>query len=57
VGGAVRLTRIPDKKSIFLKQISFQNTLKLKIYYAKGTLRIEVVFGKNIFIIVFSAFI
>jgi hypothetical protein len=55
--GAVRLTRIADKKSNFLKQIYFQKILKLKIYYAKWTLRIEVVNGKKIFIIVFSEFI
>jgi hypothetical protein len=42
-------TRIPDKKSIFFKQIYFQKILKLKIYYAKWTLQIEVVNG-NFFI-------
>jgi hypothetical protein len=56
--GAVRLTRIADKKSIFFKQIFFQKFQKLKIYYAKWTLRIEVVYGKKkVFIIVFSEFI
>jgi hypothetical protein len=37
------------KKSIFLSKIKkFQIVLKLKIYYAKWTLRIEVVIGKKI---------
>jgi hypothetical protein len=55
--GAVRLTRIADKKRIFFKQFFFQKILKLNIYYAKWTLRIEVVNGNFLFIIVFSEFI
>jgi hypothetical protein len=46
---AVSLTRIADKKSNFLSKIFFfQKVLKFKIYYAKWTLRIEVVNGKKI---------
>jgi hypothetical protein len=44
------------KKKIIKKKI-FLTFLKLKIYYAKWTLRIEVVNGKNLFIIVISEFI
>jgi hypothetical protein len=39
------------------EQIYFQKILKLKIYYAKWTLRIEVVNGKKIFIIEISELI
>jgi hypothetical protein len=40
-----------------LKKNISQKIPKLKMYYAKRTLRIEVVNGKNIFVIVFSEFI
>jgi hypothetical protein len=49
--GAVRLTRIADKKSKKnLNKFFFQKILNLKSYYVKWTLRIEVVNGKKIFI-------
>jgi hypothetical protein len=50
--GAVRLklgSRRRQKIEFFFKQIFFQKILKLKIYNAKWTLRIEVVNG-NFFI-------
>jgi hypothetical protein len=46
-----------EKIEFFIKNKKFQKVLKLKIYYAKWTLRIEVVNGKKIFIIVISEFI
>jgi hypothetical protein len=49
--GAVRLTRIADK--FFFKQFFFQKILKLKIYYAKWALRIEVVYGKKIYLLLY----
>jgi hypothetical protein len=48
----------PDTKSIFFKQFSFQKIPKSKIYYAKWTLRIEVVNGKkNICYCIFSVYL
>jgi hypothetical protein len=36
-----------EKIKFFIKNKKFQKVLKLKIYYAKWTLRIEVVNGKK----------
>jgi hypothetical protein len=46
-----------EKIKFFIKNNFFLKVLKFKIYYAKWTLRIEVVNGKKIFIIVISEFI
>jgi hypothetical protein len=35
------------KTNFFIKNKKFQKIIKIKIYYAKWTLRIEVVYGKN----------
>jgi hypothetical protein len=46
--GSNKKIRIPDKKiDFFFKQLFSQKILKLKNYYAKWTLRIEVVNGKK----------
>jgi hypothetical protein len=36
-----------EKIEFFIKNKIFQKVLKFKIYYAKWTLRIEVVYGKK----------
>jgi hypothetical protein len=40
-----------EKIEFFIKNKNFQKVLKLKIYYAKWTLRIEVVNGKKIYLL------
>jgi hypothetical protein len=54
------LNKNPDprqKIDFYFLTIFFQKVPKLKIYYAKWTLRIDVLNGKKLFVIVFSEFI